>query len=134
MDETQNIIRHIRKYVVGFETITILDIYKDIFKITAYQGTIKLKFVWVMSQNKLTLACRIRLWRINIVLSRVIECFNIWIWQFENIWYFSFYFIFDLIEFDFVLLYLVLCVKSVERSLIIDSVYKIKKNSKMKNI
>ena len=31
MAETQNIIRHIRKYVVGFETITILDIYKDIY-------------------------------------------------------------------------------------------------------
>ena len=61
--------------------------YKDSFKITTYQGTIKPKFVWVMSQNKLTLACRIRLWRINIVISRVIEWFNVWIWHLKFFWH-----------------------------------------------
>ena len=71
--------------------------YKDSFKITTYQGTIKMKFVWVMSQNKLTLACRIRLWRINIVLSRVIEWFSIWIWHLENF--------FDNFEVSFLVLY-----------------------------
>ena len=126
MAVTQNIIRRIRKYVVGFETITIFDIYKDIFKITAYQGTIKLKFVWVMSQNKLTLACRIRLWRINIVLSRVIECFNIWIWQFKKNWQYIFipcWSWLTLCLFNYYV-YLVLWVKSVKKE--IDNWYRLK--------